>query len=182
MKNTLLILFFLTTFSQIIFGQDTLVLKSSSRVIGELRKIDSSQVSIAIRRGNTRIETNAKTSEIQSIRPYLKASSEFGSDTIYKFNMDRIIGKVVRIENDSVYITDIVTGNTPTMVVPVSDIQTVGMRSDKKNKEPNSTGFGGAQIKNTGSFGFGVGMDHGGFGLNLAVYPEKHIGLFAGIG
>jgi hypothetical protein len=182
MKNALLFFLFLTTFSQFALGQDTLVLKSSSRVTGKIRKFDSSQVTVTVQRGSTRIETNAKMSEIKSLLPHLHASSEFGSDTIYKFNMDRIIGKVVRMEKDSVYITDIVTGNTQSMVVPVSEIQLVGMRSDKKIKVSYASASGGSEKANMASLGIGIGMDHGGYGFNLAVYPEKHIGLFGGMG
>jgi len=32
------------------------------------------------------------------------------------------------------------------------------------------------------NFGLGIGQDYGGMGVNLAVYPEKHIGLFIGGG
>lgn len=31
-------------------------------------------------------------------------------------------------------------------------------------------------------FGFGLGYDYGGFGANLTVYPERHLGLFGGFG
>jgi hypothetical protein len=182
MKNTLLLFLFFTAFSQITLGQDTLVLKSSSRIIGKIRKFDSSKVSITIRRQSTLIETIANMSDIRSIRPHLQASSEFGSDTIYKYNLDRIIGSIERMENDSVYIHDIVTGLVEKMVLPITDIQSVGMRSDKKIKPSYSSATGGYEKENMVSLGIGLGMDHGGVGLNLAVYPEKHIGLFAGMG
>ena len=32
------------------------------------------------------------------------------------------------------------------------------------------------------NLGLGIGQDYGGIGVNLAVYPEKHIGLFIGGG
>ncbi len=32
------------------------------------------------------------------------------------------------------------------------------------------------------AIGLGVGLDYGGIGVNLTVYPQKNIGLFAGIG
>jgi hypothetical protein len=182
MKNTLLIVLFLTAFSQITLSQDTLVLKSSSRIIGKIRKFDSSKVSITIRRQSTRIETIANMSDIRSLLPHLQASSEFGSDTIYKYNLDRIIGRIERMENDSVYINDIVTGIVEKMVLPITDIQSVGMRSDKRMKPSYSSASGGYEKENMVSLGIGLGMDHGGVGLNLAVYPEKHIGLFAGMG
>jgi hypothetical protein len=182
MKNALLFILFLSAISHITFSQDTLVLKSSSRIIGKIRKFDSAKVFVTIQRGSTRIETNANMSDIRSIRPNLRASSEFGSDTIYKYNMDRIIGKVERMENDSVYINDIVTGLVEKMVLPITDIQSVGMRSDKKIKEQYTSASGGYEKENMVSLGIGLGMDHGGYGLNLAVYPEKHVGLFAGVG
>jgi hypothetical protein len=34
----------------------------------------------------------------------------------------------------------------------------------------------------TVSMGIGAGFDYGGFGGNLTVYPQKNIGLFAGVG
>lgn len=32
------------------------------------------------------------------------------------------------------------------------------------------------------AFGFGIGMDHGGLGINISVYPHKNFGLFGGVG
>jgi len=32
------------------------------------------------------------------------------------------------------------------------------------------------------SLGIGMGLDYGGFGGNLLIYPQKNIGLFAGVG
>ncbi len=32
------------------------------------------------------------------------------------------------------------------------------------------------------SLGFGIGIDYGGIGANLIVYPQKNIGLFGGVG
>jgi hypothetical protein len=32
------------------------------------------------------------------------------------------------------------------------------------------------------TLGFGIGFDYGGFGLNYAVFPQKNIGLFGGVG
>jgi hypothetical protein len=33
-----------------------------------------------------------------------------------------------------------------------------------------------------GSFGIGLGLDHGGFGGNFLVYPQRNIGIFFGVG
>ena len=32
------------------------------------------------------------------------------------------------------------------------------------------------------SIGFGMGLDHGGYGINLVLYPGKNFGVFGGIG
>jgi hypothetical protein len=32
------------------------------------------------------------------------------------------------------------------------------------------------------SLGLGIGMDHGGFGMNIVTYPGRNVGLFAGVG
>ena len=32
------------------------------------------------------------------------------------------------------------------------------------------------------SFGLGIGFDYGGFGANMLLYPQKNIGVFAGVG
>ena len=182
MMRSLLVFLFLAIFVQTSYSQDTLFLKSSSRYVGKLRRLDSAQVIFSVPGGSSMVKTSASMREIQSIRPGLNTLTYFGYDTIYKFNTDRIIGSVVKVEHDSVYMMDVITGNSQKITVSMADIQSVGFRSDKKIKEKSTSEYETADETNMISLGIGIGMDHGGFGLNLAVYPEKHIGIFLGAG
>jgi hypothetical protein len=38
------------------------------------------------------------------------------------------------------------------------------------------------QYRDMVALGVGIGQDYGGFGINLIVYPQKNIGVFAGVG
>jgi hypothetical protein len=50
------------------------------------------------------------------------------------------------------------------------------IKSDAQNKETVSVPY------DRFSLGLGAGFDYGGFGINIAGYPQKNIGLFAGAG
>jgi hypothetical protein len=50
------------------------------------------------------------------------------------------------------------------------------IKSDAQNKEAVPLPY------DRFSLGLGVGFDYGGFGINVAGYPQKNIGLFAGAG
>jgi hypothetical protein len=89
-------------------------------------------------------------------------------DTITKINGDKILCRIQKEDSTNVYIS--IRWNN-------QDINTYLPKNQIK-----STGYYKAPILDNMSIGLGLGMDYGGIGSSVLIYPQKNIGFFAGLG
>lgn len=97
----------------------------------------------------------------------------FSQDTITKVNGTKLICKIQREDSTSVYMTIERRGQKIDTYMPKKDIASIVYAKIEPKIEDATENV---------SIGFGLGMDFGGFGLNLTAYPQRNIGLFAGAG
>lgn len=96
----------------------------------------------------------------------------FSQDTLVRVNGEKLICKVQNQDNNTVYFTLNKNGKKIDTFLNRSEIQSIKLG----NPESLTNGFDKV------SLGAGLGMDFGGLGVNLLVYPQRNIGLFAGVG
>lgn len=97
----------------------------------------------------------------------------YSQDVIVKTNGDVIICKIDKEDNNTVYLT--IRKNN-------QDIRTYIKKSEISSIEYFN---GNGQIPNKFdkfSPGVGLGLDYGGIGLNMLIYPQNNIGVFGGLG
>lgn len=75
--------------------------------------------------------------------------------------------KIITVDSTTVYYTTRSNIRTVDSFINRSDVSSI---------------LYGAGSENPVTFGLGMGLDFGGFGGNLLVYPNNNIGLFAGLG
>ncbi len=97
----------------------------------------------------------------------------FSQDTLVRVNGEKLICKVQNQDNNTVYFTLNKNGKKIDTFLNKSEIQSIKLGG------PESLATNGFDKV---SLGAGMGMDFGGFGGNLLVYPQRNIGLFGGIG
>jgi hypothetical protein len=112
----------------------------------------------------------------------------FSQDTIIQKDQGRIICKIVRQDSTNIFINVLRNGNRVNTfiarneVVEIRESSTPYMLSLEQGESfPTNTNQEEDDIDQI-ALGFGLGLDHGFIGANLLVYPEKHLGLFAGGG
>lgn len=97
----------------------------------------------------------------------------FSQDTLVRVNGEKLICKVKNQDNNAVYFTLNKNGKKIDTFLNRSEIQSIKLGG------PESLATNGFDKV---SLGAGLGMDFGGLGVNLLVYPQRNIGLFGGIG
>lgn len=108
-----------------------------------------------------------------SLMAILTSSVLYSQDTIVKKNGEMIICKIQREANGKVFFTTGSGYNETNDIIDRSEISTINYE-----RQPSATDV---RLDKT-SFGFGLGMDYGGIGVNFLVYPQRNIGIFGGGG
>jgi hypothetical protein len=94
----------------------------------------------------------------------------YSQDTIIQKNGVMVFCKIQKEDSVKVYYTIQRNGN---------DIKTYLNKSDVADLKYGNTDL---VLLDKFSFGLGLGMDYGGIGANILVYPQTNFGLFAGLG
>jgi hypothetical protein len=97
----------------------------------------------------------------------------YSQDTIVKKSGEKIICEIEKEDSTKVYITIQRNNRDIYTYIEQSDIVVVKYYNE--------------QIQNSNRFdrlslGLGLGLDYGGIGWNLLLYPQKNIGIFGGLG
>jgi len=103
----------------------------------------------------------------------LIVSSGYSQDIIWLKGGQKLNCQVLSQDSSSVYINIRMKGQVKKTFVYKSGIDSIRCY----NNADNST----ARIEKS-TIGFGMGLDHGGLGANLVLYPGKNLGLFGGVG
>jgi len=103
----------------------------------------------------------------------LTSLSVYSQDTIVRANGSIILCKIQREDSSSVYITLKKGGNDMSTFVNKSDIASI--KYETKQVKPR------VQFDKI-TIGLGLGMDYGGIGGSLLIYPQTNFGLFLGGG
>jgi len=104
---------------------------------------------------------------------FVTSISAFSQDTLIRLNDERIICKIQKEDAAAVHFTLYKNGKKFDTFLDKSEIKSI------KYGNPASMQSGDFDKV---SLGAGMGMDFGGLGVNLLVYPQRNIGLFGGIG
>jgi hypothetical protein len=101
------------------------------------------------------------------------SSFTFSQDTIIKSNGDKIICKILKEDSLKIHYT-----------VKIFDKDNYGSlyKTDIKSIIREKTLTLNKETRDVVSTGLGVGLDYGGIGCNLLIYPQKNIGIFGGCG
>lgn len=103
----------------------------------------------------------------------LMVSSGFSQDIIWLKNGQELNCKVLKQDSSSVYFDLRTNGIVKTTFVNKSSIDSIKF---------NNPGTTTTERIEKSSIGFGMGLDHGGFGVNLVLYPARNFGVFGGLG
>lgn len=103
----------------------------------------------------------------------LVASSGYSQDIIWLKDGRKYDCKVLSQDSSSVYFDFFMNGIKKNTFVDKSSIDSI--------KFDYHRGISTERFEKS-SIGFGMGLDHGGFGVNLVLYANRNLGLFGGIG
>jgi hypothetical protein len=103
----------------------------------------------------------------------LIVSSIYSQDIIWLKNGQKLNCKVLSQDSSSVYFDIIIKGLVKKTFVDNSAIDSI--------KFNNHIGISTERVEKS-TIGFGMGLDHGGFGVNVVVYPGRILGIFGGLG
>jgi len=103
----------------------------------------------------------------------LIVSLSYSQDIIWLKDGQKLNCKVLSQDSSSVYFDVKTNGLVKKTFIDKNSIDSIkfGYRAD----------LGSERIEKS-SIGFGFGLDHGGFGANLVLYPGRNFGLFGGVG
>jgi hypothetical protein len=104
---------------------------------------------------------------------FVTSISAFSQDTLIRLNDERIICKIQKEDAATVNFTLYKNGKKFDTFIDKSEIKSIKYG----NQAPTQT-----VITDKVSLGAGLGMDFGGLGVNLLVYPHRNIGLFGCVG
>ena len=101
------------------------------------------------------------------------SSFSYSQDTILKTNGDKIICKILKEDSLKFHYT-----------IKIFDTDNYGSvyKTDVSSIKYEKTLTLNRETRDIISTGFGLGIDYGGIGCNLLIYPQKNIGVFAGLG
>jgi hypothetical protein len=103
----------------------------------------------------------------------LVVSSVYSQDIIWIKEGRKLNCKVLSQDSSSVFFEITIKGLVKKTFVDKSSIDSITFNPDVDNS---------SERIETSSIGFGMGLDHGGLGVNLVLYPGRNFGLFGGIG
>jgi hypothetical protein len=103
----------------------------------------------------------------------LVVSSNYSQDIIWLKGGQKLNCKVLSQDSSSVYYDIRINGIVRKTFLNKSSIDSI--------KFNYPADISSERIEKS-SIGFGMGLDHGGYGINLVLYPDKNIGVFGGIG
>jgi hypothetical protein len=103
----------------------------------------------------------------------LLVSSSYSQDIIWFKDGHKLNCKILSQDSSSVYFDIRMNGLVKKTFVGKSSIDSI--------KVYYNADISSERIEKS-SIGFGMGLDHGGFGVNLVLYPGRNFGVFGGIG
>jgi hypothetical protein len=103
----------------------------------------------------------------------LAVSSSYSQDIIWLKDGQKLNCKVLSQDSSSVYFDIRLNGLMKKTFVDKSSIDSITFYTPVDNSSE--------RIEKS-SIGFGMGLDHGGFGANLVLYPGRNFGIFGGLG
>jgi hypothetical protein len=103
----------------------------------------------------------------------LVLSSSYSQDIIWLKDGQKFDCKVLSQDSASVYFNITMNGLMKKTYVDKSSIDSI--------KFNYQNGISSERIEKS-SIGFGLGLDHGGYGINIVLYPSRNFGLFGGLG
>jgi hypothetical protein len=103
----------------------------------------------------------------------LVVSSNYSQDIIWLKDGKKLNCKVISQDSSSVYFDIRTNGLVRKTVVDKSRIDSI--------KFNYPADISSERIEKS-SIGFGMGLDHGGYGVNLVLYPDNNFGVFGGVG
>jgi hypothetical protein len=100
-------------------------------------------------------------------------SSSYSQDIIWLKDGQKLNCKVLNQDSSSVYFDIRMNGLVKKTFVDKSSIDSIKFNypADTRSERIEKS-----------SIGFGMGLDHGGFGVNLVLYPGRNFGVFGGLG
>jgi len=103
----------------------------------------------------------------------LVVSSSYSQDIIWLKDGQKLNCKVISQDSSSVYFDIRMNGLMKKTFIDKSSIDSIkfSYHSDISSERVEKS-----------SIGFGLGLDHGGYGVNLVLYPGRNFGVFGGIG
>ena len=103
----------------------------------------------------------------------LVVSSIYSQDIIWLKDGQKLNCKVISQDSSSVFFDIRMNGLVKKTFVDKSSIDSI--------KFNNPTNISSERIEKS-TIGFGMGLDHGGYGVNLVLYPGRNFGVFGGLG
>lgn len=103
----------------------------------------------------------------------LVVSSGYSQDTIWLKDGQKLNCKILSQDSSTVYFDIHMNGHVRKTYIDKSSIDSI-----KFNYPADIL----SERIEKSSIGFGIGLDHGGYGANLVLYPGKNLGVFGGIG
>jgi hypothetical protein len=103
----------------------------------------------------------------------LVLSSAYSQDIIWLKDGQKLNCKVLSQDSTSVYFDITMNGLVKKTFIDKSSIDSI--------KFSYPTDIRSERIEKS-SIGFGMGLDHGGFGMNIVLYPARNFGVFGGLG
>jgi hypothetical protein len=106
----------------------------------------------------------------------------YSQDTIVQTNGEKILCKVQREDSTKVFFTITKSNRVVSTYLNKSNITSVKYGTNQTGQSGQTDQQYIVSDNDKTSLGIGFGMDYGGIGGNLLVYPQNNIGLFAGVG
>ena len=100
-------------------------------------------------------------------------SWSYSQDIIWLKDGQKLNCKVISQDSSSVFFDIRMNGLVKKTFVDKSSIDSI--------KFNNPTNISSERIEKS-TIGFGMGLDHGGYGVNLVLYPGRNFGVFGGLG
>jgi hypothetical protein len=110
---------------------------------------------------------------IASCLVLLVVSAGYSQDIIWLKSGQKLNCKIINQDSSSVYFDIKMKGLEKKTFVNKSTIDSINFDYHPDNSSERTE---------KSSIGFGMGLDHGGVGVNLVLYPDKNFGIFGGIG
>jgi len=155
--------------------------KTGSRKWVKIQSFDAKKVFVTVLHKDEIIPTFLNLNEVRFIQFNEENINLSLLDTILLSNSLYIYEDIIKFENDSVYYSIVGLNGKENRSISINNILSVKINiPGKENKSKNSNSS--KEKYENAYLGIGLGMDHGGIGLNLSVYPIKYIGVILGGG